>query len=526
MIIQAILIGLVGVFGLTEYIFGSNMLERPIVTGPLVGLILGDPVQGVIIGGTLELAFMGVMYIGGAVSMNVLVGGVIGTALAILSDSGVEVATTLAIPVGILYNLMERGYYIVIQYFVHQADKAAEKGLPHKVAVAHYSTFALWASFTFVVIFVSILLGSSTIQSIVDQIPQIIIDGLQAGTLLLPALGFALLLNLIWNPKIAAFYFVGFVLAAYLSLNTMAVAILGGCVAILFYYFGGKEHESNSSSYNESTETEDKTQSLITKKDIRKVFWRSFTLEASFNYERFHGIGYCYSMIPVLKKLYPNHDDMVDALKRHLVFFNTSPQLVTIVMGVSAAMEEEYARTKAFDPETINSMKAALMGPLAGVGDSFWWGIVRTIAAGIACQFALSGNLIAPFVFIVLFNVPHILIRYFGMIYSFKFGRAFIAKIAKDNLLQRISMCAGIMGLMVIGSMTVSMVGVTTPLTVTIGTMDPIEIQTILDQILPGMLSLLTVFIVAKLLKKGVKVTPMMFILLIAGVVLTVIGVL
>lgn len=526
MLIQAILIGLVGVFGLMEYIFGSNMLERPIVTGPLVGLILGDPVQGVIIGGTLELAFMGVMYIGGAVSMNVLVGGVVGTALALISNSGVEVATTLAIPVGILYNLMERGYYIVIQYFVAQADKAAEEGSPHKVAVAHYSTFALWATFTFLVIFISILVGSSAIQALVDSIPQIIIDGLQAGTLLLPALGFALLINLIWNQKIAAFYFIGFVLSAYLNLDTMAVAILGGCIAVLFYFFGNESQKVDSSSNIESLEKNQERHSLLTKKEINQVFWRSFTLEASFNYERFHGIGYCYSMIPVLKKLYTNHDDMVEALKRHLVFFNTSPQLVTIVMGVSAAMEEEYSQTHAFDAETINSLKAALMGPLAGIGDSFWWGIVRTIAAGIACQFALTGNLIAPFIFIVLFNVPHILIRYFGMKYSFKFGRAFIAKIAKDNLLQRISMCAGIMGLMVIGAMTVSMVAVSTPLTVTIGNMDPIEIQTILDQILPGMLSLLTVFIVAKLLKKGVKVTPMMFILLIAGVILTVIGIL
>ncbi len=523
MLIQAILIGLVGVFGLSEYIFGSNMLERPIVTGALVGLILGDPVQGVIIGGSLELAFMGIMYIGGAVSMNVLVGGVVGTALALMTGNGVEVATTLAIPVGVLYNLMERGYYIVIQYFVHKADKAAEEGSPHKVAVAHFSTFALWATFTFVVIFAAIMLGSSTVETIVNQIPQIIIDGLQAGTLLLPALGFGLLLNLIWNVKIAPFFFIGFVLAAYLSMDTMAVAIIGGAIAVLFYFFGTRDNTSSNVSLDGS---ERKVETLLSKKDLNRVFLRSFTLEASFNYERFHGVGYCYSMIPVLEKLYPEHDDMVAALKRHLVFFNTSPQLVTFVMGMSAAMEEEYAQTKAFDPETINMIKVALMGPLAGVGDSFWWGIVRTVASGIACQLALDGNLLAPIVFIVLFNVPHVLIRYLGMKYSYKFGKAFIAKISQDNLLQRISMCAGIMGLMVIGSMTVSMVGVTTPLTFAIGDMEPIAVQSVLDQILPGMLSLLTVFIVSKLLKKNVKVMTLMLILLVAGVVLTVIGIL
>ena len=520
--LQAIVLGLIAVVGLCEYLIGSNMLERPIVLGALVGIVLGDLQQGVIIGGTLELAFMGVMYIGGAVSINVLVGGVVGTALAIMTGNGIEVATTLAIPVGIIYNLMEKGYYIVNLYFVRRADQGAEAGDYHTIEHSHYGMFALWAAFTFLVVFLSIYVGSNAVEALVNSIPDIVMKGLQAGTLLLPALGFGMLLNLIWNRKIGAFFFVGFVMAAYLKMDTMAIAIIGACTAVLVYFF-----TNNSNDHVEATPIEEEPiHSMINKKDLRKVFWRSFTLEASFNYERFQGLGYCYSMIPILKKLYPDKEDMKQALQRHLVFFNTSPQLVTFVLGMSTAMEEEYASKRNFDAEAINSVKVAFMGPLAGVGDSFWWGIIRTIAAGVACQLAIAGNVLAPLVFILLFNIPHVLIRYFGMTMSYRFGKGFIRKISEDQLLQKVSLCAGIMGLMVIGGMSMSMVSVSTPLAIELSGMEPIMVQELLDSILPGMLSLLCVFGVSFLLKKNFKILHLMLLLLLLGVLGTLVGVL
>lgn len=521
--LEAVLLGLVAVLGLCEYLVGSNMLERPIIMGPVVGLILGDLEQGIIIGGTLELAFMGVMYVGGAVSINTLVGGVVGTALAIMTGNGVEVATTLAIPVGILYNLAEKAYYIANLYFLRKADKGASQGNYKQIERAHYLCFGLWSLFTFVVVTLSIYVGSSAIQAIVDQIPQIVMDGLMAGTTLLPALGFGLLLNLIWNKQIGAFYFIGFVLAAYLEMDVLGIAILGGSIAVLVYFFTKEKTDTgNEVSYEEQSERS----SVLTKRDLHRIFFRSFTLEASFNYERFQGLGYCYSMIPALKKLYTDPKELSEALQRHMVFFNTSPQLVTWILGMSVAMEEEYAQTHNYDAEAINSVKVAFMGPLAGVGDSFWWGIVRTIAAGVACQLALAGNILAPFVFIIIFNIPHVLLRYIGMTMSYKFGKSFISKISSENLLQKLSLCAGIMGLMVIGGMSVSMVSVTTPLTIAIEGIDPMQVQELLDTIMPGMLSLLTVFLVVWLLKKNVKVIHLMLILLLIGVLGTMIGIL
>ena len=130
-------------------------------------------------------------------------------------------------------------------------------------------------------------------------------------------------------------------------------------------------------------------ETTITKKELNSVFWRSFTINASFNYERQMNQGYVYSMIPVLKKLYPEREVLADALKRHSEFFNVTPMVAPFVMGMSTAMEEQGARDEDFDKSSISAVKSALMGPLSGIGDSVFWGTLRPLAAGIACSLAM-----------------------------------------------------------------------------------------------------------------------------------------
>ena len=112
------------------------------------------------------------------------------------------------------------------------------------------------------------------------------------------------------------------------------------------------------------------TSNKLTKKELNQVFWRSFGMEWDWNYERQMNMAYCYCMLPVIKKLYSNKEDQIAAMQRHLEFFNTTPQLSTLILGISAAMEESNANDSNFDTESINSVKVSLMGPLAGIGDS------------------------------------------------------------------------------------------------------------------------------------------------------------
>lgn len=98
------------------------------------------------------------------------------------------------------------------------------------------------------------------------------------------------------------------------------------------------------------------------KKELRSVFWRSFALQGAFNYERMQNLGYCYAMLPVIKKLYSKKEDQAKALERHLEIFNTTPVIVPTILGITAAMEEQNSNNSDFDESAISAIKTALMG--------------------------------------------------------------------------------------------------------------------------------------------------------------------
>ena len=262
----------------------------------------------------------------------------------------------------------------------------------------------------------------------------------------------------------------------------------------------------------------------IEKKQLKSVFWRSFALQGAFNYERMQNVGYMYAMLPVIKKLYRNKEDQAAAITRHLEIFNTTPAVVPTIMGISAAMEEENANNPAFDVQSINAVKASLMGPLAGIGDSIFWGTVRIIAAGIGVSIAKDGNLFGPLLFLVLYNLPNILVRIFGLKLGYQVGVNSLDRIQKEGLMDKIMAVATIVGLCVVGGMVATMLNITTPLKWNIRGAE-IVVQDILDQILPKMLPLAFTFGIYKLLKKA-SITKITIGIIIFGIAVHLIGIL
>lgn len=262
----------------------------------------------------------------------------------------------------------------------------------------------------------------------------------------------------------------------------------------------------------------------IEKKQLKSVFWRSFALQGAFNYERMQNVGYMYAMLPVIKKLYRNKEDQAAAITRHLEIFNTTPAVVPTIMGISAAMEEENANNPAFDGQSINAVKASLMGPLAGIGDSIFWGTVRIIAAGIGVSIAKDGNLFGPLLFLVLYNLPNILVRIFGLKLGYQVGVNSLDRIQKEGLMDKIMAVATIVGLCVVGGMVATMLNITTPLKWNISGAE-IVVQDILDQILPKMLPLAFTFGIYKLLKKA-SITKITIGIIIFGIAVHLIGIL
>lgn len=255
--------------------------------------------------------------------------------------------------------------------------------------------------------------------------------------------------------------------------------------------------------------TSNNEKKLLTKSDINRVFWRSFTVNASFNYERQMSQGAQYALSPILQKLYPDKKELGEALQRHAEFFNTTPMLCPFIFGITAAMEEENATQEDFDPNTINSVKAGLMGPLAG---------------GIACSLALTGNLFAPFLFLLLFNIPNVLVRYFGCHWGYNSGMKALNRFEELGLTEKIFTAAAIIGLLVIGGMSASMVSINP--VVAIGSGDnAIKLIDVINGIMPKMLSLLTTLGVYRLLKKGMKPNTILLGIIVVSVLLTAIGI-
>lgn len=257
----------------------------------------------------------------------------------------------------------------------------------------------------------------------------------------------------------------------------------------------------------------------LDKSDLKKVFLRSFTMEWTWNYERQANLGYGYAMIPIIDKLYKDRpEEKAAALQRHLEFFNTTPHVSTLILGISSAMEEQNANQENFDTSSINNVKVGLMGPLAGIGDSLLWGTLRIIATGIGTSLALQGNILGPILFFLVFNIPHVILRYICMMGGYQFGSGFLTKMQEGGLMEKVTHGASIVGLMSIGAMIATMVSINLPFTYESNGAS-IVLGDIINSIMPGLLPLMfTGFIFWLVTKKHMKTTWILILIIAIGI--------
>ncbi len=261
------------------------------------------------------------------------------------------------------------------------------------------------------------------------------------------------------------------------------------------------------------TTTVDKTttgENKLTPADIRGVFIRSNLFQGSWNFERMQALGFCFSMVPAIRRLYPeNSEERKQAIKRHLEFFNTQPFVAAPILGVTLAMEEQKANGAEIDDAAINGIKVGLMGPLAGVGDPIFWGTVRPVLAALGAGIAMSGSLLGPLLFFVLFNLVRLLTRYYGVAYGYSKGVNIVSDM-DGGLLQKLTEGASILGLFVMGALVNKWTHVNIPVVVSkitnpAGETTVTTVQTILDQLMPGLVPLLLTFGCMWLLRRKVN---------------------
>ena len=251
------MLGLIAGIGILDgRIFGQMMFDRPLVTGLFVGIVLGDVTQGLIIGAQLELIWMGIAGIGAATPPDVVTGGILGTAFAIISGSGVEVALALAVPIAVLAQTLGVVVRIANTYFAHKADKYAKEANYRGLAISMWIPVCLFFLSTFLPTFLAILLGADQVSNLINSIPKVILDGMGVAGSLLPAIGFALLMDMLFSKKMAPFFFIGFLAAAYGGMNITAIALFAVCLAFILHFYIEPKKASTDSIQDNLTEGE------------------------------------------------------------------------------------------------------------------------------------------------------------------------------------------------------------------------------------------------------------------------------
>ncbi|BDR55896.1 PTS system mannose/fructose/sorbose family transporter subunit IID [Xylocopilactobacillus apis] len=262
----------------------------------------------------------------------------------------------------------------------------------------------------------------------------------------------------------------------------------------------------------------------ITKKDLNKVFWRMQCLNFTNNFQSMQAIGFLSSFVPVLKRLYHDKpkEEKVNAMKRHLQFFNSHVNADALILGISAAVEET---TSEDEKETVTAIKTGLMGPLAGIGDSvlkFTW---LPICGSIGASLAFSGSILGPIIMFLMYNIVNVGTKYYGIHWGYSKGIELISG-SGSNVLQRLSNMANVVGLTVIGALVASVVKVNIIAKISAGK-NTIKFQDMFDKVMPGLFSLLVTIAVYQILKKtNGKHAPLLILsIMIISIVLTYLGV-
>ena len=253
----------------------------------------------------------------------------------------------------------------------------------------------------------------------------------------------------------------------------------------------------------------------LDKKTLNKMVWMSCFLQASFNYERMQACGWLWGILPGLKKIHTNKEDLKASMAHNLDFLNTHPFLVTFVMGIVLSLEQNKA-----DTNTIRSVRISAAGPMGGIGDAIFWLTLVPITAGLTANMALEGQIVGAILFLVIFNAVQFAVRYFLMHWSYNLGTKAVTMLTQNA--KEFTRAASILGIFVVGGL-IANYGNTT---VRIYVGNPaINIQGLIDGVLPKLLPLLITLGLYVLIKKGWTPVKCILLILVCGIVGCAVGI-
>ena len=456
---------------------------------------------------------------------NLSVAGVFGTALVILAKADPKLAISFAIPLSLIGILMWNLQMTINVFWVHKADQYAKEGNTRGIYLMTY----LFPQLTVFLVngvpaFLLVYFGGDFFFNLIANTPGSLTNALGIVGGLMPALGIAMLLSFLGKQKLIPFFFIGFLMSVYLKLNLMSIALFGAALATYSFASKGVKFSFD----DEATEKQEHKVQLnkkLRKKDLILHWFLGLSQEAAYNWERLQATGTCAAMIPIINRLYKTKEEKSAALKRYLVFFNTEPCFIgPLIPGICASMEEQRANGAEITDETTNSLRAGLMGPLAGIGDTVSQGILYPTVAALACGLALEGNILGPILFFVIFSGVMVLLGYNMYMLGYNKGKAAVIKLLQGNLISQVTDAFAILGLMVVGAMGAERVLVNVPLSFSIG-QTTIVIQEVLDSLILNIVPLAVILIIWKLISKKVSLMYVMLGLMAAGIIGSYLGI-
>lgn len=239
------------------------------------------------------------------------------------------------------------------------------------------------------------------------------------------------------------------------------------------------------------------------------MVWLSCFLQASFNYERMQAAGWLWGILPGLQKIHTNKEDLKASMAHNLDFLNTHPFLVTFVMGIVLSLEQNKA-----DTTTIRSVRISAAGPLGGIGDALFWLTLVPITAGLTANMAMEGQIIGAILFLIIFNVVQFVVRFGLMYWSYGLGTKAVTLLTANA--KEFTRAASILGIFVVGGLIANYGGTTVRLIVG---ETQINIQSLLDGVLPKLIPLLITLGIYVLIKKGWTPVRCIVLILVVGIV-------
>lgn len=213
----------------------ANALGTPIFISFLLGLIMGDMQSALVLGGSIQLLYLGVIATGGNMPSDGALAALIAIPVALQTGMDTEMAVAIAVPFGVLGAFIDQIRRTVNAFFVHRADTCAENADADKI---WWYSVVPTVSFNFILrfipVFIATLFGANIITEILNVIPTFVMRGLSVAGGILPAVGFAITIMVIGKKQFLPFFFIGFFLVQYLKIDTMAATVFGICIAMLY----------------------------------------------------------------------------------------------------------------------------------------------------------------------------------------------------------------------------------------------------------------------------------------------------